>query len=532
MERTALLSVSNKHDIVFLAESLHHKYAYSILSSGGTANIIEAAGLPVRRISDYTGFPEILGGRVKTLHPLVYGGILADLDRPSHKIDLKTNDITPIDLVVVNLYPFSETVTEISVDWMKAIENIDIGGASMIRAAAKNHSHVSILTNPLQYQSFLSAISHNCLNLELRQQLALEAFNHTARYDAAISRWMISRLSNKASVDSSKVNPYKSESSDFLLSLPLHQKLRYGENPHQEGSWYTSKNIGWGGIHQIQGKELSTNNLLDLDVALAIVREFGYLSTGGQLESRPAAVVIKHTNPCGVATGLNGLEALTRALDTDRVSAFGGIIALNSIVEISMAKELTSLFLECIVAPGFTDDALEKLRTKKNLRLLILNSDSIDNANHQQLRSLLGGILVQDLDDQPINTHNWSVVTQKFPTETEMIDLSFAWSVVRHVRSNAIVVACNNQSLGIGAGQMNRIGSAHIALKAAGDSTHGAVIASDGFFPFDDTVRAAALHGIKAIIQPGGSLRDKDSIKACDELGLAMITTKQRHFLH
>nr|YP_009530755.1 phosphoribosylaminoimidazolecarboxamide formyltransferase/IMP cyclohydrolase [Paulinella micropora]AXY63444.1 phosphoribosylaminoimidazolecarboxamide formyltransferase/IMP cyclohydrolase [Paulinella micropora] len=527
MERTAILSVSNKNDIVFLAEALHFTHQYRILSSGGTANILEAAGIPVTRISNYTGFPEIMNGRVKTLHPLIYGGILANRDELSHQRDLEANGITLIDLVVVNLYPFRETVSQQSVDWKTAIENIDIGGPSMIRAAAKNHPYVTILTDPDQYQSFLSALYEDSLDLGLRQHLAVQAFDHTARYDAAINRWMMSRLKNKTIL-----NTHQGTISNFLLSLPLQQKLRYGENPHQQGSWYTSKDVGWGGISQIEGKELSANNLLDLDAALAIIREFGYLSTGGQFESRPSAVVIKHTNPCGVATGVDGFEALTRALDADRVSAFGGIIALNSTVNVSMAKELTSLFLECIIAPDFTSDALEELQTKKNLRLLILKPEAIDKANHQQLRSLLGGILVQDLDDEPMNTQQWSIVTQRFPNEQEMIDLAFAWALVRHVRSNAIVIARNGQSLGIGAGQMNRIGSAHIALNAAGNSAYGAVLASDGFFPFDDTVKAAAAKGIKAIIQPGGSLRDNESIKACNELGLVMVTTKQRHFLH
>ncbi|HRD42040.1 MAG TPA: bifunctional phosphoribosylaminoimidazolecarboxamide formyltransferase/IMP cyclohydrolase, partial [Prochlorococcaceae cyanobacterium AMR_MDS_5431] len=415
MERTAILSVSNKNDIVFLAEALHFRHQYKILSSDGTANILEAAGIPVTRISNYTGFPEIMNGRVKTLHPFIYGGVLANRDEPSHQRDLEANGITAIDLVVVNLYPFRETVSQQYVDWETAIENIDIGGPSMIRAAAKNHTYVTVLTDPKQYQPFLSALYEDSLGLELRQHLAVQAFDHTARYDAAINRWMMSKLMSKTIS-----NIHQGKISNFLLSLPLQQELRYGENPHQQSSWYASKDAGWGGISQIQGKELSANNLLDLDAALAIIREFGYSSTGGQFESRPAAAVIKHTNPCGVATGVDGFEALTRALDADRVSAFGGIIALNSTVNISMAKELTSLFLECVIAPDFTSDALEELRTKKNLRLLILKPEAIDKANHQQLRSLLGGILVQDLDDEPMNNQQWSIATQRFPNEQEM----------------------------------------------------------------------------------------------------------------
>jgi phosphoribosylaminoimidazolecarboxamide formyltransferase/IMP cyclohydrolase len=312
----------------------------------------------------------------------------------------------------------------------------------------------------------------------------------------------------------------------------LRQTLRYGENPHQKARWFSHAEQGWGGAIQLQGKELSTNNLLDLEAALAMVREFGYGSDGAEPAVQPAAVVVKHTNPCGVAIGSDVSTALTRALDADRVSAFGGIVAINGLVSAAAAGELKSLFLECVVAPSFSPEAREILSAKANLRLLELQPAAIDAAGPDHVRSILGGLLVQDLDDQSITPSEWTVASQRPPSSQEHLDLEFAWRLVRHVRSNAIVVASKGQSLGIGAGQMNRVGSARLALDAAGDQATGAVLASDGFFPFDDTVRLAASHGITAVIHPGGSLRDADSIKACDELGLAMLLTGRRHFLH
>jgi phosphoribosylaminoimidazolecarboxamide formyltransferase/IMP cyclohydrolase len=311
------------------------------------------------------------------------------------------------------------------------------------------------------------------------------------------------------------------------LELPARQSLRYGENPHQQATWHSEPAAGWGAAVQLQGKELSYNNLIDLDAALATVREFGY-GPGAQ----PAAVVVKHTNPCGVAIGHNGAAALSRALDADRLSAFGGIVAINCVVDLATAELLTSLFLECVVAPGFDGPASERLATKANLRLLELNPAAIALASRRQLRTLLGGVLVQELDDQPVDGAAWQVVSERQPTAQELDDLGFAWKLARHVRSNAITVAKGGQSLGIGAGQMNRVGSARLALEAAGDRARGAVLASDGFFPFDDTVRLAAGQGITAVIQPGGSVRDADSITACNALGLAMVVTGRRHFLH
>ncbi|QNI60553.1 bifunctional phosphoribosylaminoimidazolecarboxamide formyltransferase/IMP cyclohydrolase [Synechococcus sp. TAK9802] len=520
MAPVALLSVSDKSGLVPLAEALHRTHGYQLLSSGGTAKVLEQAGLPVTRVSEHTGAPEILGGRVKTLHPRVHGGILAKRGDASHQADLEQQNIAPIDVVVVNLYPFRETIARPDVSWDQAIENIDIGGPAMVRAAAKNHADVAVLTSPDQYDRLLTAMAESGGNVpsELRRQLALEAFQHTASYDTAISRWMADQTA--------------AEDSPWLEAVPLRQTLRYGENPHQKARWFSHPKQGWGGAIQLQGKELSTNNLLDLEAALATVREFGYGADGSAPALQPAAVVVKHTNPCGVAIGASIPAALTRALDADRVSAFGGIIAINGVVEATAARELTSLFLECVVAPGFTPEAREVLAAKANLRLLELAPQAIDLAGPDHVRSILGGLLVQDLDDQAITPADWTVASQRPPTLQEKQDLEFAWRLVRHVRSNAIVVVKDGQSLGVGAGQMNRVGSARIALEAAGDKAQGAVLASDGFFPFDDTVRLAASHGITAVIHPGGSMRDADSIKACDELGLAMQLTGRRHFLH
>ena len=516
MAPTALLSVSNKEGLLPLAEGLLAA-GYQLLSSGGTAATLQAAGLAVTRVAEHTGAPEILGGRVKTLHPRIHGGILARRSDPGHQADLAAQDIPPIDVVVVNLYPFRETVADPAVAFDTAIENIDIGGPAMVRAAAKNHADVAVLTSPEQYPGFLAALREGRLDQSFRRALALAAFEHTASYDAAISSWMGTQLAAAAAA----------ESESLRLALPPRQSLRYGENPHQPATWYSQPGAGWGAAEQLQGKELSYNNLIDLDAALATVREFGYGP-----DALPAAVVVKHTNPCGVATGNSCAHALKRALDADRVSAFGGIVALNAPVDGAAAEQLTSLFLECVVAPAFDATARERLGGRANLRLLQLAPAAIARAANQQLRSVLGGVLAQQLDDQPVDESAWQVVSERQPSAEEFNDLRFAWKLVRHIRSNAIAVARGGQSLGIGAGQMNRVGSARLALEAAGDRAQGAVLASDGFFPFDDTVKLAARHGISAVIQPGGSVRDADSIAACNALGLAMVVTGRRHFLH
>ncbi|MFY8148937.1 MAG: bifunctional phosphoribosylaminoimidazolecarboxamide formyltransferase/IMP cyclohydrolase [Prochlorococcaceae cyanobacterium] len=523
MAPTALLSVSDKQDLEPLAQGLLAA-GYRLISSGGTAAALQAAGLEVTKVAEHTGAPEILGGRVKTLHPRIHGGILARRDEPSHLADLAAQDIAAIDVVVVNLYPFRRTVADPQVAFETAIENIDIGGPAMVRAAAKNHQDVAVLTDPAQYPAFLEALAAGRVDGALRRQLALAAFQHTAAYDAAISAWLAQRLE----AEDAAAAAAPPEAAPLRLELPARQSLRYGENPHQSATWYSEPAAGWGAAMQHQGKELSYNNLLDLDAALATVREFGY----GPEHDRAAAAVVKHTNPCGVATGHDTAGALLRALDADRVSAFGGIVALNGAVDAATAAHLGSLFLECVVAPSFEEEALGLLAAKGNLRLLELSPAAIAAAPRQQLRSLLGGVLAQDLDDQASREEEWQVVSRRQPSEAEQEDLRFAWRLVRHVRSNAIAVARGGQSLGIGAGQMNRVGSARLALEAAGERARGAVLASDGFFPFDDTVRLAAEHGITAVIQPGGSKRDGDSIAACDELGLAMVCTGRRHFLH
>jgi phosphoribosylaminoimidazolecarboxamide formyltransferase/IMP cyclohydrolase len=504
---------------------------YELISSGGTATALAAAGLAVTKVAAHTGAPEILGGRVKTLHPRIHGGILAKRDEPSHQADLSAQAIDPIDVVVVNLYPFRETIARPDVTWEAAIENIDIGGPAMVRAAAKNHADVAVLTSPDQYPAFLEALRAGPIGQDLRRRLALEAFSHTAAYDTAISQWLGAQLGVASGAGASEGAP--EAAAPLTLSVPVRQSLRYGENPHQSATWHSQPDAGLGGGRQLQGKELSYNNILDLEAALATVREFGYAgqSAGGNA-FQPAAVVVKHTNPCGVATGSSSADALDRALAADRVSAFGGIVAINGPVDAATAGHLTSLFLECVVAPAFDPAARELLAAKANLRLLELDPAAIARASRQQLRSVLGGVLVQELDDQPVDESLWQVVSRRQPTPAELDDLRFAWRLVRHVRSNAITVAKDGQSLGIGAGQMNRVGSARIALETAGDKARGAVLASDGFFPFDDTVRLAAGCGIRAVIQPGGSVRDADSIAACDELGLAMVVTGRRHFLH
>ena len=396
MAPVALLSVSDKSGLVPLAEALHRTHGYQLLSSGGTAKVLEQAGLPVTRVSDRTPGLQNSWRSCETLHPRVHGGILAKRGDASHQADLEQQNIAPIDVVVVNLYPFRETIARPDVTWDQAIENIDIGGPAMVRAAAKNHADVAVLTSPDQYDRLLTAMAESggSVPSELRRQLALEAFQHTASYDTAISRWMADQTA--------------AEDSPWLEAVPLRQTLRYGENPHQKARWFSHPKQGWGGAIQLQGKELSTNNLLDLEAALATVREFGYGADGSAPALQPAAVVVKHTNPCGVAIGASIPAALTRALDADRVSAFGGIIAINGVVEATAARELTSLFLECVVAPGFTPEAREVLAAKANLRLLELAPQAIDLAGPDHVRSILGGLLVQDLDDQAITPADWT----------------------------------------------------------------------------------------------------------------------------
>jgi phosphoribosylaminoimidazolecarboxamide formyltransferase / IMP cyclohydrolase len=517
MARLALLSTSDKTGLIDLAGSLVEEFGFDIISSGGTAKALKDAGLPVTKVADYTGSPEILGGRVKTLHPRIHGGILARRDVPQDVADLTENDIRPIDLVVVNLYPFEQTIAQPDVSLAAAIEQIDIGGPAMLRAAAKNYPHLTVLCNPAQYNIYLQELrsSGGVSSLNFRQKCAIEAFNHTANYDTAIAAYLTSKSSE--STDKSPI------SQQFTITGKQLQSLRYGENPHQAAAWYQSgaKPSGWTVSSILQGKELSYNNLVDLEAARRLIVEF---------PDTPAAAVIKHTNPCGTAVGKTISEAYQKAFDADSTSAFGGIVALNRPIDVLTATALTKTFLECVVAPNCEPEAQEILKTKSKVRVLIL--PELMQGSPQTVKIIAGGLLVQDADNLVEDASKWRVVSEKQPTGEELAELLFAWKVAKHVKSNAIVVTKNCATLGIGAGQMNRIGSVKIALEQANLKAKGAFLASDGFFPFDDSVRLAAAAGIAAIVQPGGSLRDQDSIDAANELGIIMVCTDIRHFLH
>ena len=517
MSPLALVSVSDKKNIIPFCKELVEKFNYKILSSGGTAKHLIEAKIPVIKVADFTNSPEILGGRVKTLHPKIHGGILAKRTDEEHKKDIEANDLELIDLVVVNLYPFKKTVEQGS-KWEDAIENIDIGGPSMIRSAAKNHEDVSVLVDPNQYQEFLEERKKGALKESFKAKLALEAFQHTADYDTAISNW----ISKERSLQSSK----------YIGSYPLIKTLRYGENPHQKAFWYGLSNIGWNSAEQLQGKELSYNNLLDLESALSTVLEFGYEEKDKLSKDTFASVILKHNNPCGASVSSSASQAFLNALECDSVSAFGGIVAFNSNVDSKTAINLKEVFLECVVAPSFDPEALEILKIKKNLRILKLSRDQLSKKNQTSTKSIMGGLLVQDCDDSEEKTESWISVTKKNPSKQMYLDLNFAWKICKHVKSNAIVIAKNQKTIGIGAGQMNRVGAAKIALNAAGELSSEAVLASDGFFPFADTVELANEYGIKAIVQPGGSLRDQESIDMCNAKGISMVLTQKRHFLH
>ncbi|MEL6471947.1 MAG: bifunctional phosphoribosylaminoimidazolecarboxamide formyltransferase/IMP cyclohydrolase [Cyanobacteria bacterium J06623_4] len=517
MSRLALLSVSDKTGLVELARSLTQDLDFEIVSSGGTAKAISDAGIAVTKVSDYTGSPEILGGRVKTLHPKVHGGILARPDQPADATDLSNNDIRPFDLVVVNLYPFEQTIAQPDVELSAAIEKIDIGGPTMVRAAAKNYQYLTVLCSPDQYEEYLALARENegTPPLPFRAACAQAAFWHTANYDCAIAQYLTLQQSEEES----------GLPAHYALSGALRQTLRYGENPHQPAGWYQAGAVaqGWAAAEQLQGKALSYNNLVDLEAARRIIAEF-------PSEERPAAAVLKHTNPCGVSVSETLAKAYQQAFDADNVSAFGGIVALNQSIDEATAEALTGTFLECVVAPGCDAGAKAILSKKKNLRVLVLPDLSVGPT--QTVRAIAGGFLTQLSDDLPENPTTWIIPTERKPSDEELADLLFSWRVVKHVKSNAIVVTSGSTTLGVGAGQMNRVGAVKIALSQAGEQAKGSILASDGFFPFDDSVRTAAEAGIKAIVQPGGSIRDEDSIKAANELGLIMAFTGARHFLH
>ncbi|WHY72763.1 bifunctional phosphoribosylaminoimidazolecarboxamide formyltransferase/IMP cyclohydrolase [Fictibacillus enclensis] len=509
--KRALVSVSNKEGLVPFVQALAEQ-GVEIISTGGTSKALQEAGVKVTGISEVTGFPEIMDGRVKTLHPMIHGGLLAVRDNESHVQQMEENGISPIDLVVVNLYPFKETIAKENVAFEDAIENIDIGGPSMLRSAAKNHAYVTVVVDPADYSKVLEEVQqNNQVSDETRKKLAAKTFRHTAAYDALIAEYLTNMVEEE--------NP-----ESFTVTYEKKQDLRYGENPHQKAAFYkaplgTKTSIAQ--AEQLHGKELSYNNINDADAALQIVREF----------TDPAVVAVKHMNPCGVGTGSSVEEAFARAFEADPVSIFGGIIASNVEINAAAAQKMSEIFLEIIIAPSFSTEAKEILTKKKNIRLLTLELGE-DKKQEKKLTTVRGGLLVQDEDAYGLDQANISVPTKREPTEKEWEDLKLAWKVVKHIKSNAIVLTKDQMTIGVGAGQMNRVGAANIAIEQAGEKAQGSALGSDAFFPMDDTVEAAAKAGITAIIQPGGSVKDEDSIKKADEYGIAMVFTGVRHFKH
>jgi|WetSurMetagenome_2_1015567.scaffolds.fasta_scaffold20993_4 phosphoribosylaminoimidazolecarboxamide formyltransferase / IMP cyclohydrolase len=513
--KRAILSVYDKTDLVEFARSLV-ELGFELVASGGTARALSAVGLPVTQVDQITGFPEILGGRVKTLHPAVHGGILARRTQ-EHLAELASHGITPVDLVVCNLYPFAATVAKPGVTEPEAIEEIDIGGVTLLRAAAKNFESVTIVCDPADYAEVLREVEAKVkaepldLNLDLNRRLALKAFRHTAAYDAAIATWLSGTIEKDQPLPTS-----------LNLAAERVQLLRYGENPHQQAALYR-----WAGaapaFEQLQGKELSYNNIVDLEAAWAMPHEF----------AEPTVAIIKHTNPSGLASAANLLDAYRLAFECDPVSAFGSIIAVNRQVDRALVEEIGSLFVEVLVAPDYTPEALAWLAEhKKNCRVMIGRRDSATTAPALVLRSVAGGLLAQTPDDRGVDEATWQVVTQRQPTEAERRSLAFSWLAAKHVKSNAIVFVQGTATVGVGAGQMNRVDSVYLAARRAGDRSIGAVMGSDAFFPFADGIEAAAAAGVTACVQPGGSLRDEEAIAAADRLGLAMVFTGERHFRH
>ncbi|MGN8646710.1 bifunctional phosphoribosylaminoimidazolecarboxamide formyltransferase/IMP cyclohydrolase [Gracilibacillus sp. HCP3S3_G5_1] len=511
MKKRALLSVSDKSNLVPFAEGLD-KLGYELISTGGTLRALQEAGLPAKGVSEITNFDEILDGRVKTLHPYIHAGLLARRDQASHVKQLEERHIAPIDVVVVNLYPFKETIAKEGVTEEDAIENIDIGGPTMLRAASKNFRDVTVVVDPSDYDAVLENLADNGGTVAFRKQLAAKVFRHTANYDAMIANYFVDITDEE-------------DPETFTQTFEKVQSLRYGENPHQHAAFYKEGNVQGASIanaKQLHGKELSYNNIQDANAALEIVLEF---------PEQPAAVAVKHMNPCGVGVGDSISNAFKKAYDADPVSIFGGIVALNREVDEVTANQLKEIFLEIVIAPSFSDKAIEILTVKKNIRLLETPMKVNEN-DTKKVVSVIGGLLVQDRDNGKVSADDLEVVTERKPDKKEIDELLFAWKVVKHVKSNAIVVAKGDQTIGVGAGQMNRVGAAGIAFEQAGEKAQGAVMASDAFFPMPDTVENAAKAGIKAIIQPGGSKRDQDSIDECNKHGIAMVFTKMRHFKH
>lgn len=510
MKKRALISVSNKENIESFAKGLIEQ-DYEIISTGGTLTAIQEAGIPARAVETVTDFPEILDGRVKTLHPFIHGGLLADMNNPAHDEQLKDHGIQAIDMVVANLYPFKQTLAKAGVSEAEIIENIDIGGPTMLRAAAKNYSNVAVVVDPADYEQVLKDVKQDTLNEGKRKQLAAKVFRHTAHYDAMIARYFAEQTD--------EVFP-----ETYSVTYEKVQTLRYGENPHQQAAFYREPQhvaMSLAAAKQLHGKELSFNNIQDANAALEIVSEY----------DGPTAVAVKHMNPCGIGSGETIADAFAKAYAADSISIFGGIVTCNREIDRETAQQLSEIFLEIVIAPSFTEDAMEILTKKKNIRLLALPMDE-SMKKTQKIVTVKGGILLQDSDTAQLTFDQITYPTKRQPTEQELKDLLFAWKAVKHVKSNAIVLAKDKQTVGIGAGQMNRIGAANIAIEQAEAKAQGAALASDAFFPMSDTVEAAVEAGITAIIQPGGSKRDQDSIDVCNKHGIAMVYTGMRHFKH
>lgn len=511
MAKRALVSVSDKSGLVDFVKGLQTA-GWEIIATGGTQKLLENSGVNTIGISDVTGFPEICDGRVKTLHPKVHGGLLARRDEPSHLQALEENGISFIDLVCVNLYPFRETIAKEGVSMADAIENIDIGGPSMLRSAAKNYNDVTVVCDPADYDTILAEINATGnTTLETRLQLSAKAYTHTAQYDACIATYM----REKAGLNEK-----------LFLEFDLKQGLRYGENPHQSAKFYASTKVipfSLASGKQLQGKEMSYNNIQDANAALNIARDF----------QQPFCVALKHMNPCGAAVAATIEEAWQKAYEADTVSIYGGIVICNRTITKEIALGMKPIFLEIVIAPDFTDEAMEIFATKKNLRVIQVDMTPSCEAIDQYV-SVNGGLLIQHLDTQIETITADMCATKVQPDAATLADMQFGWNIVKHVKSNAIVVVKNGQTLGVGAGQMNRVGSAEIAMKQAHAAgvTEGLILASDGFLPFDDTVALAAQYGVTAIVQPGGSIRDNDCIVKADELGICMLMTGTRHFKH
>jgi phosphoribosylaminoimidazolecarboxamide formyltransferase/IMP cyclohydrolase len=510
--KRALISVSDKTGIVEFAKALAEA-GVEIISTGGTKTQLEQNGIPVIGISEVTGFPEILDGRVKTLHPAVHSGLLAVRGNEAHQAQMAELGLGYIDLVAVNLYPFQQTIAKPDVSWDEAIENIDIGGPTMLRSAAKNHAFVTVVVDSADYGEVIEQIrAQGDTTLETRKRLAAKVFRHTAAYDALISQYL--------SAATGELLPER-----YTVTFEKIQDLRYGENPHQQAAFYRKPLAGGATLtnaEQLHGKELSYNNINDANAALQIVKEF----------DEPAVVAVKHMNPCGVGIGETVYEAYMKAYEADPTSIFGGIVAANRTIDEQTAAKLNEIFLEIVLAPDFTSEAVSILTKKKNIRLLKLGSLSSSSAPEPIITTVQGGMLIQDADVRRLTEADLKVVTERQPNEEELKQLLFAWKVVKHVKSNAIVLAKNNMTIGVGAGQMNRVGAAKIAIEHAGEAARGSVLASDAFFPMGDTVQLAAKAGITAIIQPGGSIKDEESIREANANGIAMLFTGVRHFKH